>query len=199
MIVYGVPLSPFVRKVLFVLGELRLDAERVDTPPASDEVVFRRISPLGRIPAFSDAQFEIADSAAINRYLVMREHSPLMGGNNATRQARITAWETFADDDLAPALQVALIERVVKPVRLGEQTNEKAVTASLVDSLEPVYRHLEQRLANVNCWVLGATASMPTSLSVHLATAELADVLPQAQRYPKLNTWPKSVRTGYRC
>lgn len=47
---HGVPLSPFVRKVLFTLEYKKLDFEINPVFPGSDDAAFREISPLGKIP-----------------------------------------------------------------------------------------------------------------------------------------------------
>lgn len=200
MTLYGVPLSPFVRKVLFTLAELSLACERIDVAPQSEQADFRRASPAGRIPAFVDGDFQIADSAAICRYLIMRERSALLGGPSPQRQARIVQWETFGDDDLAPALLPALFERVVKPVRLGQASDEAPVEQVVQKRFPPVCERLEAALAQRGPWLLGETFSYADIvIGSHLATAELADILPEPGRYGHLDTWSDAVRerSGY--
>ncbi|MFG6668220.1 glutathione S-transferase family protein [Halomonas sp. HNIBRBA4712] len=202
MTLYGVPLSPYVRKVLLVANELGTSLDTIEVPPNSDDATFRRISPMGRIPAFSDKAFELVDSSAISRYLIMQAGSDLMGGQNPTRQAQIVAWERFGDDDLAPALIDAFIERVVKPVRLGKPTDEAVVEAVLEDKLPPVWNRLEAMLSAGGAWLVeGELSYADLALGTHLASAELARTLPDPARYPNIAAWHQRLqaRASYRA
>lgn len=201
MTLYGVPLSPFVRKVLLVAHELDITFDTIEVPPHSDAPDFRRISPIGRIPAFSDGGFELVDSSAISRYLIMQADSDLMGGRVPHRQARIVALERFADDDLASALAGAFFERVVKPVRLGQPTDEAVVEAAL-GRLSPVWERLERLLAVDGAWLMkGEFSYADLALGTHLASAELARALPDESDYPNIVAWHRRLqsRTAYRA
>lgn len=70
MILYGVPLSPFVRKVTFMLFELELEFKQKMIAPGGGDPAFRATSPLGRIPGLTDRDFALDDSSAICHYLV---------------------------------------------------------------------------------------------------------------------------------
>jgi glutathione S-transferase len=70
--IYGVPISVHTRKVIVVALAKDLPHEVVpvvpvipDSPPPN----WRQLSPTGRIPALTDGDFTIADSAAICAYL----------------------------------------------------------------------------------------------------------------------------------
>ena len=51
---FGANVSPFVRKVKVVLAEKNLPFEQQQTAPFPPTAEYRKISPLGRIPAFQD-------------------------------------------------------------------------------------------------------------------------------------------------
>lgn len=200
MTLYGVPLSPFVRKVLLVAHELGTPLDTIEMPPHGDDPDFRRISPMGRIPAFSDGAFELVDSSAISRYLIMQADSDLMGGRHSHRQARIVAWERFADDDLAPALTDVFIERVVKPVRLGEPTDESIVEAALERRLLPVWGRLERLLAVDGTWLVdGEFSYADLALGTHLVSAELARALPDKSECPNTVSWYRRFQSRAAC
>lgn len=202
MTLYGVPLSPFVRKVLLVAHELETTLDTIEVPPYSDDPDFRRISAMGRIPAFSDGSSELVDSSAISRYLIMQADSDLMGGQDALRQAQIVAWERLADDDLAPALTDVFIERVVKPVRLGQPTDESIVEAALKSRLPAIWDRLEGLLADDGSWLVdGELSYADLALGTHLASAELARALPDESDYPNIVAWHRRLqsRTAYRA
>ena len=69
MIVYGSPLSPFVRKTLAYVSEKGLTVELKPVGLGSQDPAFREASPFGKIPAFRDGDFAISDSTAIITYL----------------------------------------------------------------------------------------------------------------------------------
>ncbi|RJS95123.1 glutathione S-transferase family protein [Salinisphaera sp. Q1T1-3] len=158
MKLYGTPLSPFVRKVWFMIAELGLECESIEIAPRSQDTEFRATSPLGRIPSFVDGDFVTDDSGAICRYLAMRERSALMGGPSPQRQARVVRWERWVDDDLNPALLTPLLERIVKPLRTGAPPDDAALEAGLA-ALPDVYAHLEGELTGRAPWLLGETFS----------------------------------------
>ena len=190
MKLYGVALSPFVRKVLFTFGELGLAGETIEVAPHSTDADFRLTSPSGRIPGFADGDFLINDSAAICRYLVTRERSELMGGPSPQRQGRIVQWETWGDAALAPALMAPLMERVVKPVRLKQPTDEDAVSTAVRDALPAAYDTLDKALAERGPWLIGDVFSYANiAIGAHMASAELADVPPDAARFEHLAAW----------
>ncbi|ARS52503.1 MULTISPECIES: glutathione S-transferase family protein [Kushneria] len=196
MTLYGVPLSPFVRKVLLVAHELDITLDTIEVPPHSDDPDFRRISVTGRIPAFSDGSIELVDSSGISRYLIMQADSDLMGGQDPRRQAQIVGWERFADDDLAPALTDVFIERVVKPVRLGQPTDESVVEVALQRKLPPVWGRLERLLTVGGAWLVdGEFSYADLVLGTHLASAELARALPNESDYPSIVSWHRRIQS----
>ena len=74
--VHGVPLSPFVRKVRIAMLEKGLAYDLVPViplPPANNDPAFRKMSPLGKIPAYEDGDFSISDSSVILNYLDSNE------------------------------------------------------------------------------------------------------------------------------
>src|SRR5215475_6432781 len=68
MKLYGTPISPFTRKAMVIAHELGLKLDVVPRPQDQDE--FRRINPLGKIPALvlNDGSVLI-DSPVICEYL----------------------------------------------------------------------------------------------------------------------------------
>jgi glutathione S-transferase len=54
MKVLGIPLSPYVRKVVAVLNAKGIDYELDPIMPGGDDPEFRAVSPLGKIPVLID-------------------------------------------------------------------------------------------------------------------------------------------------
>ena len=84
LVLHGAPASPFVRKVRIALVEKNLPHELVPVvpfPPANATPEFRRMSPLGKIPALSDGDFAISDSSVICAYLERIHPQPACRAN----------------------------------------------------------------------------------------------------------------------
>ena len=67
--VLGVNLSPFVRKVRVALAEKGVPYDLVPVFPQAADEEFRKISPLGKVPALRDGDKGFSDSSVINLYL----------------------------------------------------------------------------------------------------------------------------------
>jgi len=125
MQIHGAILSPFVRKVLVVTELKGLDYEQVMVLPGSDDEAFRRISPLGKIPALVDGDFHISDSSVICEYLEEKypEH-PVMPTSPEDR-ARSRWIEEFGDTRLVECTGVFFFERFVKPMTGAGECDEE--------------------------------------------------------------------------
>ncbi|MDA3922184.1 MAG: glutathione S-transferase N-terminal domain-containing protein [Salinisphaera sp.] len=191
MILYGVPLSPFVRKTLFMLYELDCEFDQKMTVPQDNYPAFRTVSPLGRIPALTDGDFSITDSSAICHYLATRQSSALMGHGEPQTLARVIAWDKYADKDLAPAAFGPLFECVIKPVRLGKSTDEAIVAIAIKEKLPPVFDHLQAGIdRSEGDWLLGARFSYADiALGAHMSSLVLANVPVDTARWPALAHW----------
>jgi len=207
MKLYGAPLSPYVRKVLFLLHELGLDFEHESVPPRDTGEAFRRCSPLGRIPGFADGDFRTWDSSAISHYLTLREGSDLIPQTDAARRAQVVLWDQYADEDLAPTVLVPFFEYIVRPLRLGESPDEERAQHALTEALPPILELLDGRLAgNDGNWMLGDEFTYADiALAGHLSSLLLIEHPIDAERWPSLATWFQQIQqrpafqTSYRA
>lgn len=195
MILHGVPLSPFVRKVMFMLDELGLAFEQKMVLPQGEAADFRRVSPLGRIPALEDGDFNIFDSSAICHYLSVKQASPLMGAGDAQRAARIVGVDKYADEDLAPQMLTLVIEQIVKPTRMNQLPDEALIEHVLDEKLPPVLDRLEARLAADTTqadspWFVGPDFSFADmAVAGHLTALSLVGTQAYLTRWPALSAW----------
>ena len=196
MILHGVPLSPFVRKTMFVLEELGLDYEQKMVLPNGEASDFRQTSPLGRIPGFEDGDFKLSDSSAICHYLALRHHdSALMQRDNPQLFARIVGFDKYADEDVGPPMLSLLFECLVKRIRLQQSPDEARVATLLNDTLPPVLSYLEARLSESEGeWFVGRDCSYADlALAGHLTSLSLIDQPLDAARWPLLAAWFERV------
>jgi glutathione S-transferase len=76
MILYGAPLSPYVRKVLAYAAEKGVELELVPVGMGDPNPDFIACSPFGKMPGFRDGDFRISDSTAIITYLEAKFPEP---------------------------------------------------------------------------------------------------------------------------
>jgi glutathione S-transferase len=185
--VYGVSASPFVRKVRVVLAEKKLEyAIEPIFPGPQAPPEFRKISPLGKVPAFRDGDRTLADSSVICAYLERVAPEPHLYPSDAYDYARALWFEEFADGGLVPVFGGKIFfQRIVGPRFMGQPTDESVVKNAIDNEVPPLNDYLEGELKGDflvgNALTIGdvAVASMFVNLGY-------AGVSPAATRWPKL-------------
>ena len=185
--VYGVPLSPFVRKVRLCLLEKGLDYQLETVMPFSPPDWYLQLNPLGRVPALKDGDCTLADSSVICQYLEeTRADTPALYGQDAAERGRIRWLEKYADYELAPLTTFTVFRnRILRPTT-GEPCDEQAVHAALHDRLPAHFDYLEQQLGDGQ-FLVGERLSM-ADIAVACQLVNLAHGGEQldAQRWPAL-------------
>jgi glutathione S-transferase len=126
MKIHGANLSPFVRKVLAVATIKGIDFEHEMVFPGSDDPAYRKLSPLGKIPALEDGDLGISDSSVICEYLEETYPEISVLPVSAADRARCRWIEEFADSRWVECTAVFFFENFVKKLMgLGEPDLEK--------------------------------------------------------------------------
>ncbi|MDE1463700.1 glutathione S-transferase family protein [Spartinivicinus poritis] len=191
--VYGVQLSPFVRKVLISLDMLELDYTVNPVSPMDPPAGFKAISPLGKVPALEDDGFAIADSTVICQYLDEK-----YGKNQlypADLKARTKAWwiEEYADTKLAEVVGMPLFfERVVRPTFLKQEINEQLVEDNIKHNIPPVLDYLESAAPKTE-FVCGALSVADISIASLLINAAYADYEIDSKRWSTLSNYLERI------
>ncbi|WP_313489233.1 glutathione S-transferase family protein [Stutzerimonas nitrititolerans] len=152
--VYGAPLSPFVRKVRLCLLEKGMEYQLEMVMPFTPPDWYLQLNPLGRIPAFKDADVTLADSSVICQYLdeAYPDRLPLYG-DNAPQRGQVRWLEKYADYELAPLTTFGIFRnRILKP-SAGHPCNEESVQAALNEKLPPHLDYLERQLGQQDYFV----------------------------------------------
>ncbi len=113
LVLYDHLLSGNAVKVRFMLAELGLEYERVEVPiderPRPEW--YRRINPVGGIPALADGDLVFAESNAILRYLASREGRDDLYPSELAARARVDwlldVWSTLVRPALFPLERAA--------------------------------------------------------------------------------------------
>jgi glutathione S-transferase len=185
--VIGIPLSPFVRKVLLTLEFKGLDYELDPATPLNPPEGFRRISPLGKVPGYVDDALEISDSSVICQYLEDRYPEPALYPRDPVQRARARWFEEYADTKLLEVLGPPLFfERVVKPVFLKQPTDEERVAANIANGIPPALDYLEGVVPETG-WLVGdAFTIADLSIPSFFVNARMAGYEVDATRWPRL-------------
>ena len=140
MKLYSHPVSPYARKALVIAHELGLKLEVLPRPENTEE--FRRINPLGKIPALVlDDGSAIIDSPVICEYLNELGGGKFFPGNSIWRN-NSGKWKALTLQALGDGLADAAVAWVTETRQASPNTahierHRAAITAAL-DMLEKV-------------------------------------------------------------
>lgn len=185
-IVHGVPLSPFVRKVIFALETKGVEYTVNPVTPMNKPEGFEKISPLGKIPAIEDDMVTLADSSVICEYLDQRypENSIYPEGLVERTQAR---WlEEYADTALIGVAGPIFFERVVRTKMMGQEADEARVQKVISEELPKVYGYLNEQLGDTGFLIGDNLTTADFAVGTNLINAMYAGVDVDAARWPEL-------------
>jgi len=196
LVLHGASASPFVRKVRVALIEKGIPYELVPVvpfPPANATPEFRRMSPLGKIPALSDGDFGISDSSVICAYLERIHPAPPLYPSDPKDYARALWFEEFADSRLVEAIAPAFFQRVVRKLIFKQEPDEELVRKALDESLPPALDYLERQLDGVE-WLAGGRFSIADiAVASMLQQLRHAGAPVDAARWPRVAAWSERV------
>lgn len=188
LVLYGASASPFVRKVRVFLIEKSLPYELVPVvpfPPANSTPEFRRMSPLGKIPALADGDFAISDSSVICTYLERTHPNPPLYPSDPRDHARALWLEEFADSRLVEAIGPVFFQRVIRRGFFRQEPDEELVRKSLTEVLPPALDYLEQQLDGAE-WLVGDRFSI-----ADIAVATTLQQLRHGRESVDAARWPR--------
>lgn len=183
MKLYGICLSPFVRKVATVLDLKGLAYEVDNSMPGA---LPPGLSPLGKIPAFTDGEVALADSTVICEYLEdAYPQVPVLPKDPAAR-ARARWFEEFGDSKLSELCLGGIFwERVVKKLVGGGEADEEKVQRTITELLPPQLDYLEGQLP-AEGFLCGDFGIADIGVASPLLNAGYAGFSPDPARWPKL-------------
>lgn len=187
-IVYGVDVSPFVRKVDVVLDEKGVEYDFVHTPPADrmpPEV--RAHSPLGKIPTFRHGDKWLADSSVICLYLEkVFPQSPMLP-EDPYDYARALWFEEYIDGAaFTRACAPIFFERVLAGPLAGRACDEARVQKAIGEELSAVNDYLERELGDRDYLVAGRFTLADITVASFYVNLAHAGVTLDASRRPQL-------------
>jgi glutathione S-transferase len=189
MMLFGAPVSPYVRKVLAYAAEKGIDLPLTPVGLGDQNPEFLAASPFRKMPAFSDGDFRISDSTAIVTYLEAKHPTPAMIPADPANRARVIWFDEFADTILTGAAGPIFFNRIVAPKFMGQEGDLAAAAKAETEALPPVMDYLEGVIPASGFLVGDALSLADISVASPFVNAEHAGVKPDASKYPKLSAW----------
>ncbi len=188
MKLYGTLISNNVRRAYAVALHLGLPIEIVEVlpkSPAANSPEFRRLSPSGRVPAFSDGEFGTDESHAIMLYLAEANPNTLWPRERRPR-AEVMRWMSWALAHWRQGWGPLQFERFVKPTYFKGQPDEKIVEQALT-----VF-HMEAKILDAHLvnrkWLLGNELTL-ADFSVAAGLCFAGAVQLPLENYPNIRRW----------
>jgi len=188
LIVYGVPLSPYVRKVRLCLAEKALAYQLEIILPFDQPAWFKDINPLQRIPALKDGDVVLADSSVICQYLEDKfPETRALLGTNAVERAQMRWIEKYADYELAPLTTFTVFsQRVLRP-SMNQPTDEAVVQLAMQEKLPPLFDYLEKYLGDAEYFVGNNLSLADLAFVCQITNMGYGGERLDEQRWPKLS------------
>jgi glutathione S-transferase len=192
--VYGVNASPFVRKVRVVLAEkgIAYDLEPVFPGPTAPPD-FKKMSPLGKVPAYRDGDRTLCDSSVICAYLERIHPTPALYPSDPYQYARALWFEEYADGGLVTVVGAKIFfPKVVGPRFFNRPTDEAMVKKAIEEELPPMFDYLEGELGGD--FLVGSTLSIgDIGVASQFVNLRHSGVGVDAKRWPKLSAYVRRI------
>lgn len=194
--IYGVYRSRASRP-LWLLGEIGMEFEHVpviqayrlgdavapNAPLNTNSPKFRRINPMGQIPAMRDGELILTESLAITLYLA-QQYGGELGPKDATESAEAVNWAFFG----ATAIEPHALDVMMTVNRGDTDTAEgKVILDKALDPLHRALSRMDQHLLHRD-FVMGERFTVADILVAECT--RYAQSLPGlVQEYPSLHHW----------
>lgn len=192
MILYGAPVSPFVRKVSAFAAEKGLELEKVAVGLGDPNPDFLACSPFRKMPGFADGDFRISDSSAIVTYLEAKHPEPALIPADAADRARTIWFDEFADTIVTAAGGKIFFNRIVAPKFMGKPGDEDAAKQGEADML-PIYDYLEGIIPASGYLVADRITLADIAVASPFVNAAHCGVTPDAARWPRLSAYLAAI------
>jgi len=155
IILHGVNVSPFVRKVRVALAEKNIPYELKPQVPFGQPPEYFAISPLGKVPCFQDGDFTLPDSSCIIAYLEKVHPKPALYPEDPKQYGRALFLEEYADSRLVETLGPVFFQRGVRRVIFKQEPDETIVRKKIDEEAPKVLDWLEGQVGDRE-WLSGA-------------------------------------------
>ncbi len=191
---YGVLGSPFVRKAVVALTEKGVPYDHEPLAPFGASPEYRKISPLGKIPAFRDGDRTLADSSVIIAYLERTHPEPPLYPSDPYDYARALWFEEYGDGGLAPVLGTKIFfPRVIAPRFFNQQPDEVAIEKVLDEEVPPMLDYLEREIGGKQFLVGNRFTVADIGVATIFVNFQFAGCQVDPKRWPKLAAYVERI------
>lgn len=193
LLIYGVKASPFVRKVVVMLEEKRVDYEIETLMPFPAPDWFVEINPAKRIPVLRDRSIgaegpagTIPDSSAICAYIERKHPEPALYPKQAFEFGRAIWIEEYSDSVLAGPIGMGMFRPMIFPAMAGKEPDVEAARKTLTETLPPLFDYLEEQVRDREFIIGGAFSIADISVATHFANMRHAGGRVDPAKWPAL-------------
>lgn len=194
MILYGVTISPFVRKVAAYAAEkgIALDV-RPNGMPGPLDPAFLAASPARKMPALVDGDYSVADSSAIIHYLEAKYPEPELIPADPRERGTAIWFDEWSDTLFTSCAAKMFFNRLVAPRFLGQEGDLDAADKAERDELPPLLEYLEGVIPESGYLVGGRLTIADISVASPFVNMKHLGLSVDADRYPKLAAYLKGI------
>jgi glutathione S-transferase len=183
--IIGSYISPYVRKVLVCLRTKGVPYEIDPIIPFVGDDRFSQLSPLRRIPVYTDGHVTLTDSSVICQYLEDRHPEPTFYPRDVADRARARWIEEYADTRIGDVFIWRLFFQVkIRPLVLGQAPDDVLVAKNLAEDVPQVLDYLEG-LAPTDGFLFGALSIADVAIACFFRNAALARFNVDGARWPR--------------
>jgi len=191
---YGTLGSPFVRKAIVALTEKGIAYEHDPVVPFGPNPEYRKISPLGKIPAFRDGDRTLPDSSVIIAYLERTHPEPPLYPSDPYEYARALWFEEYGDGGLAPILGTKIFfARMIGPRFFNQPTDEAVIKKVLDEEVPPLFDYLEKEIDDKKFLVGSRFTIADIGIATNFVNFQLAGCSIDATHWPKLVAYVEGI------
>jgi glutathione S-transferase len=203
-VVWGTKVSPYVRKVMVAMEAKGISYTLKEILPSkllkqlNQEVPleFAQASPLGKIPAYQEGNFTLADSSVIIEYLEKAHPEHPLLPKQPKEFAKALWLEKYADTFMSDIIHNKIfVESVVKPNVLKVESDQKKIHEAIENELPLIFNYLEKTLLNNHTkFLVGNTMTIADiAVVVHFVSLKMSEVEVNKQKWPRLAEYVERV------
>jgi glutathione S-transferase len=189
VIIYGAPVSPYVRKVLAYTHERGIETDHVPVSPFEPSPEFLAVSPFRKVPAMSDGDFSISDSSAIIAYLEAKHPDGTLIPTEAKARGQVTWYDELADTIMTAAFGAVFFNRIVAPLFLKQEGDIAAADKAEKETIPPIFDYLEGVIPVSGYLVEDRLTLADIAVASPFVNADHCNIRPDAAKHPKLSAW----------
>ena len=185
MIVYGSPISPFVRKILAFAAEKGLEIELKPGGMGQGGAEFAEASPLGKMPGFRDGDYVLSDSSAIAHYIDAAYPENNLIPTEPKARGRAIWFDEFADTVLMASGAKIFFNRIVSPKFLRVPGDEAAAAQGEAE-LPKLFDYLEGVIPPSGFLVEDRLTLADIAIGTVFVNLDHLGIVPATATHPKL-------------